>query len=712
MRTYKRTVVACLVCALTLLAGVVYIVAACGQNHPHAYKGVLDLTRWDYAEDPLIFLRGEWEFYWNSLLDPSDLLGAPAMTGYISLPKSWNDYEVEGKKAGADGYATFVLRVKTRGTGERLALNIPGINTAYRLWINGVPKLSVGAVGRSANTTVACDRPSVVEFDDDGGETEIVIQASNYLHRTGGIWSDLELGTARAIQTLTNWRTMIDMGSFGALGIMGIYNLCLFAKRKHDRSDLYFGLVCLAFSIRTLLMGQVILTLLFPRLSWAASIAVQYLFSSALLPLGIAYVETSYPDDVKIRVTPIATIVWLVFSAVSVTASPRVSTRVALCYVAFDVIICLFIFGILMRAVARKRPGAGAVAAGACVFVLAILVDMLYFQEILPIGNFSQLGLVFMCFMQSYALSVRFSGAFSEVEQLSKELASVNNDLTALNRHLESRVEERTAELLDSNRKLEAMNKEIARIEQSRKHLLANIAHDLRTPVTLIRGYSEAMLDGVVEGPEAKAKYLSLIRSKVEGLATLIENLFELTQLESRRTAFSPRIVDAVELIERLFRKYETDIEGAGLEPRLRLPDPVSRPACVNADTDHIDRVLSNLIYNAVKFTPKGGWVSVSCSYEYPKSGANHMFPSAVVYRVQDNGPGIDEHDVPFIFDRFYKAPRARTSAAGSGLGLSIAKEIVELHGGRIWVESRKNEGSAFCFSLPAMPEPEIMSAQ
>ncbi|MGI6633164.1 MAG: ATP-binding protein [Bacillota bacterium] len=703
-----------LLCGLLLLAGGIAVASRSGEVPPVAIQGVLDLTEWDPSDDPIVLLRGEWEFYWKELLEPSDLPAQSRMTGFIDLPSSWNGYIVDGKKVGAEGYATYVLTLKTRGTGERLAISTHGIATAYKIWVDGELKASVGTVGTSASTMTAGDARNHLEFDADRPETTIVIQASNFLHRRGGVWSDLELGTASTISRQDDWRVLLDAGSFGALSIMGNYHLCLFSQRRRDHTNLYFGWLCIAFSIRALLVGQILVTRVFPEFPWTVAITLEYVTTWALLPLGVAYVESSFPQDVRMRATRFVTAICLAFSSLAVTLGPKVSTRAVIVYQIFDiVVIAAVIARILILAIARKRLGSIAMALGACVFVITSLIDALYFHEFLRIGNLSQLGLVFLCFMQSYSSSLRFSKTVKEVEQLSEQIAVVNTELIDLNRNLESRVEERTAELVESNRKLETINREIARIEAARKHLLANIAHDLRTPVTLIRGYAEAILDGVVEGADAKARYLDLIRTKVDGLAVLIDDLFELTQLEARRTKYSPEILDVVSMVRMMYEKHEQDIRGADLEPRLKLPEPDDSqpPVCINADADHLARVVANLVYNAVKFTPKGGWIEIGCSFEYGlgseadllAAGAPAIYPSEAVIKVRDSGPGIDERDVPFVFDRFYKAPKSRTSAAGSGLGLAIAKEIVELHGGRIWVESKLGHGSSFCFSLPTV---------
>ncbi|NLA59951.1 MAG: hypothetical protein GX863_02475 [Firmicutes bacterium] len=493
----------------------------------------------------------------------------------------------------------------------------------------------------------------------------------------------------------------LDAAGLGALGFMGFCHTSLFLLRRREKPSLYFGLVCLAFSMRIISASQAISTRVFPGLSPELSITLRYISSSALLPLGAAYVENSFPDDVRFPVARFATAGWIAFLSFVLTLGPEPSSPVALFCGAFDLVICVFTLLVLIRAMKHRRFGSHAVALGSLAFLSYPLLDLPHFAGFLPWGRFFQPAIVILCFTQSCILSWRLARELESCERLSKELSLANKELLDLSHHLEERADLRTWELLESNRKLEAINSEIARMDEARRHLLANIAHDVRTPVTLIRGYAEAILDGVIEGEENWKKYIELIQSKVGSLTILIEDLFELTQLEARRTTLDAETVDVFDIIEKIYKKHEPDIKEAGMLPRLVLPDISGgkAPACVSVDPDRIDRVMSNLYFNAIKFSQRGGEIVTGCS----------IGPKEATITVQDKGPGIPEEDLPFIFDRFYKSPRSRASTSGSGLGLSIAKEIVELHGGRIWVESTVGEGTTFYFTLPLVlsSEPE-----
>ncbi|MGI6125266.1 MAG: sensor histidine kinase [Acetivibrionales bacterium] len=243
-------------------------------------------------------------------------------------------------------------------------------------------------------------------------------------------------------------------------------------------------------------------------------------------------------------------------------------------------------------------------------------------------------------------------------------------------------------ELEYSNKELEKAFTDLSRMELSRKRLFANISHDLRTPLTLIQGYAEAIQDGVVSSKEYQHKYLKLIQNKIIGLTRLTDELFELSQLESRNKKFEFALINISTIITKLENKYRYDIENAGLLFKINAPE--NSDICINVDISQFERIFSNLIFNSIKYTRE--WeITVSCETSN----------DTVVFRISDTGCGISEQDLPYIFDRFYTPSKSRNSSMkSSGLGLAIAKEIVEYHGGKIWAESTLNQGSSFYFTI------------
>lgn len=256
------------------------------------------------------------------------------------------------------------------------------------------------------------------------------------------------------------------------------------------------------------------------------------------------------------------------------------------------------------------------------------------------------------------------------------------------------------------------IEEELRRMEESRIHLLTNISHDLRTPLATVQGYIKAMLDQVISEPSEQNQYLTLIYNRVLKIKQLIQDLFELAQLESRSFEFNLQRVAIDELMARLFGKYETDIDNAGLKYETEFPGPGGageKAVWAEIDAHQIERVFDNLIYNAIKHTPPGGVITVTYNQvpQNKRPDLNEMNREKdseleLLVQVKDTGAGISPEELPLIFDRYYKG--GSTSAAlrnSTGLGLSIAKEIIEYHNGRIWAESTVKKGSTFYFTLP-----------
>ena len=230
---------------------------------------------------------------------------------------------------------------------------------------------------------------------------------------------------------------------------------------------------------------------------------------------------------------------------------------------------------------------------------------------------------------------------------------------------------------------------ELRRQEQLRRDLLANIAHDLATPLTAIQGFSEALADGVIADEEARQETAQLIGREVQRLRRLVSDVQEMSSLESGRARLELAPLDMQALVDETLAVIRPECEQGGITLRNEI-DPQTAP--VLADSDRITQVLLNLLDNARRHTPAGGTIAVSA----------RATGSMLNVCVSDSGTGIDAADLPYIFERFYRVDRARTaSEGGSGLGLSIVKAIITAHGGNISAESSPEQGTRIYFSLP-----------
>ncbi len=268
--------------------------------------------------------------------------------------------------------------------------------------------------------------------------------------------------------------------------------------------------------------------------------------------------------------------------------------------------------------------------------------------------------------------------------------ADAYRQIEALNEGLEAKVRERTTALERLNKELEVANERLRELDQLKSTFVSIVSHELRTPMTSIKGYVENMLDGLTGHlTEKQFSYLGRVKYNVERLTRMINDLLDLSRIEAGRVELALRPVSLLELVTEVLESLQT----------LAREKSVTLEAChadllpmILGDRDKLHQILTNLIQNAVKFTPPGGAVRVESLVQ------DDQF---VQVSVGDTGCGIQPDELAKVFEKFYRAESAPTEARGAGLGLAIVKSLVELHGGRIWVESAPGAGSRFSFTLP-----------
>ena len=232
---------------------------------------------------------------------------------------------------------------------------------------------------------------------------------------------------------------------------------------------------------------------------------------------------------------------------------------------------------------------------------------------------------------------------------------------------------------------------ELQSVERLRRELIANVSHDLRTPLAIMQGYIETMLmkkDHI--NKEDQEKYLNIVFNSSKKLSGLVKQLFEYSKLEANEIKPEKEAFYLSDLAQDVFVKYQILSQEKDIKISLDIPEELPM---VFADLGLVERVIQNLMDNAIKFTPKGGHIKLQLKTAH----------ESVEVRIADSGPGIPEEEQAFIFERYQKAANSNRKNKGAGLGLAIVKKILEIHNSSIQVTSKLNEGAEFWFRLPAM---------
>lgn len=229
----------------------------------------------------------------------------------------------------------------------------------------------------------------------------------------------------------------------------------------------------------------------------------------------------------------------------------------------------------------------------------------------------------------------------------------------------------------------------LEKLERIRQEFVANVSHELRSPLTIIKGYVETLQDGALQNEETAHRFLEKISRHVQRLEFLIQDLLTLTQLESGQGMLQFRSVKLREVANRAIG----DLSEKATQRRISMTNLIDGKWIVRADSDRLHQVLINLLDNAIKYGRESGHVIL---------GARAKAPEFLEVWVQDDGPGIPSYALERIFERFYRVDKARSrEQGGTGLGLSIVKHIIQAHGGRVSVESQLGKGTTFFFTLP-----------
>lgn len=226
------------------------------------------------------------------------------------------------------------------------------------------------------------------------------------------------------------------------------------------------------------------------------------------------------------------------------------------------------------------------------------------------------------------------------------------------------------------------------KIEAERREFVANVSHELRTPLTTMRSYVEALTDGALNDPDIAPKFLNVIQKETERMIRLVTDLLQLSKMDRKEYDLNLETVDLVAFLNGIIDRFEMTKDQRIIFVR-RFP---KRPIHVQIDKDKITQVIDNIITNALKYSPDGGQVTFKIT----------VYLDYVQVRISDQGVGIAKENLQRIFDRFYRADKARSrNHGGTGLGLAIAKEMIQAHGGQIWATSSKGKGTTIHFTLP-----------
>ena len=413
-----------------------------------AVSGEMNLADYEFEPHVLLKLDGQWDFYWQKLLEPSDFDTSPPphITGRLTFPGFWNGYNLDGTNLEEDGYATFRLIITLPDTDRRYGLKFTEMESAYRLWVNGKPAIQCGRVGKGREDMIPSWKRYEYYFQPASQRVELVLQMSNYYHRRGGPEESIVFGPEETVRNYKMRKVALELFLLGSILIMAIYHVILYLFRAREVAPFFFGFLCIVVGMRIPLSGEKLVYEVFPSIPWVVATKIEYLNLVLIIPFVAMFfcrLYREYMSGIFIKVGNRISIVLFLFI---------LFTRAKLyTYAAYPIEMVLMVLGlyiafILIRAIMDKQKEAIIVLLGMLFFFLFGINDILYNNLIINTGYLAPVGLFIMLFSQAILLSLRFTRAMETTEILSHDL--------------EKQVEDRTRELTIEREKLERMARE------------------------------------------------------------------------------------------------------------------------------------------------------------------------------------------------------------------------------------------------------------
>lgn len=641
---------------------------------PRAQQGVLDLREWSFAHGP-VKLGGDWEFHWEQLLVPEALTAPPSADELIEVPSRWSGHRVDGVELDGSGYATYRLRILAPPTDDPMALKLDVIGTAHRVWVNGELLASSGQVGTGLDGSSPAYLPQVVELPS-AQTLDLVVQVSNFHHRSGGIWEDILFGPLEQLRALRERSVMLSLFIAGGLLTMGFYSFVLWTFRRRDASALLFAVFCGALLARIFATGDRLLATVFD-LPWELLVKVEYLSFYAGVPVFSAFLYSLYPREMSRRFVQFTCAFSGAFALVVLLTPVRVFSHTLAAYQMLVVAGLAYGAWVLVQALRRRRQGAQLLLCGFLFLGVAIVNDILHLRLVINTGYYATHGVFAFALFQATILAVRFATAFSTVEDLSGQLEGYS-------RSLETMVLERTQEL-------EQRNQELASAKEAESRFLANMSHEIRTPLTAVIGYGESLLEQESVDPQAVG---DVIVRNSRHLLALLNDILDLSKIHAGHMELESIALAPAEVLADLEATLAVLVKQRGIY--LRFEHRFPQPETIQGDPSRLRQILFNLCSNAIKFTEHGGvTVRVSCDFD-----AEEM-----LFEVADTGVGIAPEQLTRLFRPFTQADASVTQRfGGTGLGLAISKELATRMGGELSASSTPGVGSCFRLRLPTGP--------
>jgi len=671
-----------------------FSVCSCSSyvKDPVAVRGLIDL-RQTADTNFIIKINGEWEFYWNKLLKPGDFQEKKELEPdlYGKVPSYWTDYSRDSLKITSLGFATYRLRVLLpAGYRSAMGFNVPVFDSSYDIYIDGKLMGGNGVPGKSESESRPEYARLFFRFIPSKDTMEIVLNVANFHHRRGGFWQTMKMGTFSEVQNRYALAWARDWASISFLLGFSLFFLFFYLIFTRDSLMAFFSLASTGLALRPLFTSNFLINSIM-HLKWEWIVRWEYLGLYLILTGWYWFAVILYPSRFFRAITWTITFIFLAASVLTIIFPVKIfSYMTFVIYPSLIILIGYSLYRNILGVIRKNRIDYVYFSAFAFLSYAAIHdVRISLGKSDVASEYILTYILVLFVFMQAVLLLYKWVKAYSEKEKLQNELEYINRNLENIVKERTQEINSRREEIENQNRKIAFQNKQLSDTIQLKNKIFSVIAHDLRSPVVNI-----LYMLNLLKEKEYKDKYDSFADASIQysqQVINLLENMLVWGRGQEDKIKFSPGKHDLADLILTNMSIFKETAD----KKEISVNFTQIGNSRAYFDKDLMDIIIRNLLSNAVKYTGTGGRISILLK-DKPLSG------EGISLKICDNGVGIPPVKQKYIFTATeIESTPGTENERGTGFGLKLCHELVQINNGTISVESKEGEGTCFTITLP-----------
>ncbi|SJO12448.1 Alkaline phosphatase synthesis sensor protein phoR [Clostridioides difficile] len=626
-----------------------------------ASNGILTIDNDTFTKGQLVFLIDDWEFYNHKIFKPNDFTEQDIKPEYVFIGQ-YPDFSMRKGNQSPYGNATYRMRIKNEGKDKLLSLELPEIFSASEVWINGEMVSKLGDVGTEKYRPKI--KNSVVSFIAKKN-TEIIINVSNFSHYYSGLYYPPALGETKDISNMMFYRLLFYSIICFTTFAIAIFSLSVWFLSNKSKIYLYFGCMCVFFAIHVSYPFVHLLGLPLVSFTYAVEDLSYFMVVLCIICINGSISKIEENKVYRFLILPLGITMSIISIVIPIILLPYDMYFVNIYGKLIDIYKYIVFIYILMSSLVSiykktcsEHISSYILVSVNTVFGISILFDAVTSNRFEPIFTGWQTE---YC---GFVIVILFSVMMINRNRI---IIKENEKLT---RNLEHEVEVRTNELTT--------------LLNERKRFLADVAHDLKAPVSAIQAFIDLIKVGNIHVDEETRTYLYAINQKSNEVQNRVRSLQEFTS-QDKSIGISEKIC-LNNFIKEIYENNLPDTQACGVNFETYV---LEKKIYAKINKEMLTRAFENLIYNALTFTPFDGKIILSMDKE----------DGFAIIKISDNGKGIPPENIPKVFDRFF-TERDNNEPKGQGLGLYIVKSIIREHGGEIFVDSELGKGTVFTIKL------------